>query len=390
PSQREMIIDEVFGMFKDIFGFFPSVAGSWLLDAHSMAYMSEKYNMKAFCICREQFGVDAYTLWGGYYSGAYYPSKKNMIIPAQTENMQIHTPVFRMLGIDPIYGYDEEKYSPALKRCFTMEPCWPCGQDKCVMDWYFKEYYENPVLNYSHATTGQENSFGLEKLYKSYPMQAELIAKWRDEGKLTVETLGESGSDFSSSFDITPPSALIALDDWSGHGHKSVWFSSRFYRANLFLDGNHLFFRDIRKYDENYTENYLTEPCEEIAAVYDAFPLVDGRLFSEKDSPCELAFDATVKSIYADADDNNLKIKVIFEDDNTAEIDLSEEKMVIKSRFPVIYRPGTNSSSISAFDNGFICRHNGYEYSILTSIAPEKSGDAYILSADNVIFTFNK
>lgn len=173
-----------------------------------MQYMSEKYHMDAFCICREQLAVDAYTLWGGYYSGGYYPSKNNMLCPAQNDENRIATPVFRMLGIDPIYGYDENKDSenhPRLNGCFTMEPYWDCGKDREVMEWYFREYYENPSLAGSHATTGQENSFGWEGIADGYRLQLELAQKWMSEGKLTVETLGETGRRFRKAFRDTRP-----------------------------------------------------------------------------------------------------------------------------------------------------------------------------------------
>ena len=121
-------IDEVFAAFAAHFGYYPQVAGSWLLDAHSIAYMSEQYHVKAFCICREQYAVDAYTLWGGYYSGGYYPSKNNMLCPASRAENTISTPVFRMLGIDPIYGYDEQTNHAGFEQgCCTMEPVWSSG-----------------------------------------------------------------------------------------------------------------------------------------------------------------------------------------------------------------------------------------------------------------------
>ena len=58
------------------------------------------------CICKEQIGTDGYTLWGGYWNQAYYPSRLNAFMPAQTERLQIDVPIFRMLGSDPIYQYD--------------------------------------------------------------------------------------------------------------------------------------------------------------------------------------------------------------------------------------------------------------------------------------------
>ena len=60
-DQREKLIDEAFRLFREIFGYTPKVAGSWLLDAYSMDYMSRKYELDALCICREQYAVDAYT-----------------------------------------------------------------------------------------------------------------------------------------------------------------------------------------------------------------------------------------------------------------------------------------------------------------------------------------
>ena len=63
PKERERIIDETFRLFKQRFGCFPRVAGSWLLDAHSMDYMSRKYGMDAFCICRERSVCSVYVNW---------------------------------------------------------------------------------------------------------------------------------------------------------------------------------------------------------------------------------------------------------------------------------------------------------------------------------------
>ena len=129
-AQRKRLIDEAFYKFKEIFGSLPKTAGSWLLDAYSMEYMSGKYGIDAMCICREQFAVDAYTLWGGYYTGGYYPSRNNALCPASSKANQIDTPVFRMLGLDPIYGYDEAKYPTGV---------WGLQYDGAGMDFWFRQ-----------------------------------------------------------------------------------------------------------------------------------------------------------------------------------------------------------------------------------------------------------
>ena len=113
---------------------YPRVAGSWIMDSFSMNYLREKYGMDAFCVCRDQWGTDCYTLWGGYFNQGYYPCKKNMLIPAQTKDEQIPVPVFRMLGSDPIEQYDagcDEEYNMAKAQpVCTLEPVWPSG--RCV------------------------------------------------------------------------------------------------------------------------------------------------------------------------------------------------------------------------------------------------------------------
>ena len=103
---REKMADKLFHDFKEVFGYYPRSLGAWCLDAHSIAYISEKYDVDAYCNCKDQFGTDGYTLIGGYYGQAYYPSRSNNHCPASSDKTRIDTPVFRMLGSDPIYQYD--------------------------------------------------------------------------------------------------------------------------------------------------------------------------------------------------------------------------------------------------------------------------------------------
>ena len=47
---------------------------------------------------KDQVGTDGYTLWGGYWNQAYYPSRVNAYMPAQTEEGQIPVPIFPYAG----------------------------------------------------------------------------------------------------------------------------------------------------------------------------------------------------------------------------------------------------------------------------------------------------
>lgn len=385
PAQREILIDEAFRKFHEIFGYYPRVAGSWILDAHSMAYMSDRYDMDAFCICREQYAVDAYTLWGGYYSGGYYPSRKNMLCPAQTAAMQINTPVFRMLGIDPIYGYDENHHNPRLGGCYTMEPYWPCGKDRDVMEWYFRAYCTNPAVTLSYATTGQENSFGWEKVEAGYRLQAELMQQYIQAGKLRVETLGETGTAFRKRFEQTPPSALSALEDWSGHDLQSVWFSCGQYRANLFRGGERLYFRDMQYFDENLTEPYFATPCTEWQAAYHNLPLVDNRLWSEPGQEAALSFAEPIQKIESLREENQTALIVLvrFTDGHLGTVRFAENGICFSGCGPLQWSFGNSKALSAAEPHRLVFRAYDTEYAVTTTgTVRHDSGTVLITPAD--------
>ena len=54
PEEREKLVDVYMEKFKSIFGEYPKSVGCWFIDAHSLAYMYDKYNIVASCNCRDQ------------------------------------------------------------------------------------------------------------------------------------------------------------------------------------------------------------------------------------------------------------------------------------------------------------------------------------------------
>lgn len=70
-SERKKIIDVYMEKFKAIFNCYPRSVGSWFIDAYSLNYLAEKYNVISSCNCKDQIGTDGYTLWGGYYNQGY-------------------------------------------------------------------------------------------------------------------------------------------------------------------------------------------------------------------------------------------------------------------------------------------------------------------------------
>ena len=77
PEERRKLVDAYMADFKAIFGCYPKTVGSWYIDEVTLAYMAQKYGIVASCNCKDQIGTDGYTLWGGYWNQAYYPSRQN-------------------------------------------------------------------------------------------------------------------------------------------------------------------------------------------------------------------------------------------------------------------------------------------------------------------------
>ncbi len=392
PAQREAMIDEAFRLFHEIFGYYPKVAGSWLLDAHSIAYMSDKYDMKAFCVCREQLAVDAYTLWGGYYSGGYYPSRNNMICPAQTEENTIKTPVYRMLGIDPLYGIDIGKYAGGrLWGCPTMEPVWGPGANADTMEHFFKYYYENPCLAQAHATTGQENSFGWPSIGPGYRMQLEKLAKLIADGKVVVEKLGDTGAAMQAATAITPACALVALEDWAHdaddaeHKCRSVWYSCKNYRANLFSCGKKLFFRDLQKYDDRYVERYLETPCLAWDATYDNLPVMDNLTWSADGVEAMLAFDGELCDLAANEKGEALEATATFADGHSVTVRFAEGGITVTGCEALHYIVGIPKPTVTAEGNVLSYVHNDYAYRVPTSGLVKTDSGYDVVAANGAI-----
>ncbi len=359
PKQREALIDEVFLKFKELFGEYPEVVGSWLLDAYSMNYMCEKYHIKAFCVCREQHSVDAYTLWGGYYSGGYYAAKTNMICPAQTAENQIEAPVFRMLGIDPIYAYEKQT---GISGCCTLEPTWKSGQLSKTVDWYFRTYYENPCLSHSETTTGQENSFGWENFGKGYEMQAQKLDALQKKGVLSIEKLGDTGEAYKKAFAMTPPAALCATEDWLEQGNRSVWYNCINYRANIFVREGKAYFRDIQMFDERYSEKYLTRPAGTWDAIYDNLPVVDSYRYSKDEKICALCL-ADGAEIEKITEDENALCVTLRGENGASGVRFAEDHIAIITDVSLSYQIGTLDVSLSENCLHFI--HNGFSYHVM-------------------------
>ena len=290
PAEREKLVDVYMEDFRAIFGHYPLSVGSWFIDAHTLGYMADRYGVIASCNCKDQVGTDGYTLWGGYWNQAYYPSRRNAYLPAQHEAAQIPVPVFRMLGSDPVYQYDDG-LGTDRQKVLSLEPVYGnSGADPDWVRWFFGFTTSEPCLAFAYTQAGQENSFTWEKMRRGYEYQMEYIARLVDEGRIAAMTLADCGRWFRSSFPITPATAVTVTSDWQNRDSRTVWYNSRFYRANFLWQDGEFRVRDIHLFDEAYASVYLDEPLTVSTCRYDALPVVDGFHWSRAEELAGLRF----------------------------------------------------------------------------------------------------
>ena len=284
--QREALLDELYSKFKEVFGYHPRVFGSWFFDTHTARYVSDRYGVDAFCNCKEQYGTDGYTLWGGYYGQGYYPSRNNVFLPAQNEDSQLSAPLFRMLGSDHVYQYDwglqADSGAQAIQGVITLEPSTNVGggNDPGWIDWYMKENFNGECLSFGYAQAGQENSFGWPRMERGLTYQFARFAQLQQEGKLIVEPLGDTGRWFKETYTTTPASAITAHSAFDDQEKKSVWYCSRHYRINLYADQRGLRIRDMHIFKEEQPDPFENTVCTKNEATYDSLPVMDGNIFS--------------------------------------------------------------------------------------------------------------
>lgn len=380
-EQREVLVDEVMRKFKEVFGYYPKTFASWVIDTHTINYITENYDISAIAICREQVGTDAYTLVGGYFNQAYYPSKNNIFTPAQTEDMRINVPVFRLLGPCPIHNYEYKKYMSEKWQDnpspYTLEPGWDVGRSPETVDWFFKTYFENEDLGFSYAQLGQENSFGAG-VVPALRMQLEKILKYKD---VEIQKMCETGEWFKKTYkEKTPATSVTALDNWDTEDVQAVYFDCEKYTSNIMRYKDKVFIRELFIFDERVKDIYIEDTCKTFDAVFENLPVIDNLNWcKDEKSNCGLVIDESASSFNAEKIEEGV-LKVYWAD---KAVIFSEEKIIIVSDKLKFY-VGKPACKISLEENKIVYDYKGNTYCLRIENAELEmlsSGDIEITTA---------
>ena len=52
PAERELLVDEAMRKFREVFGYYPKTFASWILDTHTVNYLTDHYDEKIETINR--------------------------------------------------------------------------------------------------------------------------------------------------------------------------------------------------------------------------------------------------------------------------------------------------------------------------------------------------
>lgn len=263
-EERIKLADAAMRGFREVWGRTPKSIACWNLDGFTCDYLTRTYGVDAYATCRDQIATDGFTIWGSPIAG-YYPSRTNLWSPAVERRNQIPTPVFRMLGQDPVYYYQSSYPFPDGHRHGgpdTMEPVWPSGRSDVFIQNFLRMVAEEPTLEFAYAQLGQENSFGWPEMGEAYVRQMRALAELIKGGAVRVETMGETGREFKRRFRTTPAQAQVMPIDPFGNTsppETTYWYQSGRYRSNLHIQDDTPFFRDLTIYGDKYEQPFLKE-----------------------------------------------------------------------------------------------------------------------------------
>ncbi|MBI3103912.1 hypothetical protein HYZ05_03145 [Candidatus Daviesbacteria bacterium] len=262
-GEREKLIDAAFDRFKEVFGSYPVSVGAWWIDSYSLDYMQAKYGITAALIVSDQYTTDNYQIWGQYFGVPYYPSRKNVLHPAQSQDEKLPVVVMQWAARDPFNGYgdgvEESTYSVQANDYLDYHKL-DTNYFSSLIDIYTKQ----PFNKFGHIVVGLENSYSWDKYGQEYRRQIEVLADKARQGQFQIVSMKGFTVWYQKSFPDFSSEHLIMADDPLGSFKKAVWFMNPFFRAGFFINQDGAVFRDIRQYVEGEEEICFQKRCDSV------------------------------------------------------------------------------------------------------------------------------
>lgn len=280
-SEREKLIDTAFEKFKSVFGYWPVSVGAWWIDSYSLVYMQKKYDITSALIVSDQYSTDNYQIWGQYFGTPYYPTKNNVLHPAQSIENKLPIVMMQWAPRDPVNAYG----NGVSESTFSMQANDYIDYHNLDTKYFSKliDIYTKQKFNqFAHVIVGLENSYKWDKYSAEYGKQMDIIAQKRNWDHLLVVTMKDFAAWYRVAFPKISPTQIIVADDPLGSFKKVVWFMNPFYRVAWFINLDGSVIRDIRQYIEGEEELCLKTRCDNVNFATSAIRVLDDVSFGHK------------------------------------------------------------------------------------------------------------
>ncbi len=245
-EDKKAIVDDVFGKFYEIFGFWPTATGSYYMDADLINYIKEKYPMvqcavatcweegpKAYHTCNNSW----YTLMDGGPWNPWIPSKCNTHVPACCEEDDSGIVAIPHLSRDLIACFDGNGSNfgthpqNVLRGMIYDTKTWEYPYLFNIIDQYRHQAKFNNGYSYNMMFVGPGwmNRKGrwespYELLVKSYEDGMAYYGKLKKEGKLLDLTMTEFAQWYREHKTYTEPEVSLWRDILYGSEKQHFWY----------------------------------------------------------------------------------------------------------------------------------------------------------------------
>ncbi len=252
-EDKKSIVDDVFGKFHDIFGFYPESTGSYYMDAELTNYIKETYpsvkcavatcweeGPKAYHTCNNSW----YTLMDGGPWNPWIPSKQNIHAPAANEAEDSGIVAIPHLSRDLLACYDGNGSNfgthpqNVLRGMIYDTKTWEYPYLYNLIDQYrdLEKYNNGYAYNMMFVGPGWLNKMGrweapYELLKKSYEDGMAYYGQLKKEGKLEDMTMAEFADYFRSKKTYTEPECALWRDILYGSDKQLFWYCDPYMRA---------------------------------------------------------------------------------------------------------------------------------------------------------------
>ena len=257
-EDKKSIVDDVFGKFHEIFGFYPQSTGSYYMDADLTNYIKEKYpsvkcavatcweeGPKAYHTCNNSW----YTLLDGGPWNPWIPSKQNTHAPAADESEDSGIVAIPHLSRDLLACYDGNGSNfgthpqNVLRGMIYDTKTWEYPYLYNLIDQYrhLAKFNNGYSYNMMFVGPGWLNKMGrweqpYELLKKSYEDGMAYYGELKKEGRAIDMTMAEFADFYRANKTYTEPECALWKDILYGSDKQLFWYSDPYMRACINMD----------------------------------------------------------------------------------------------------------------------------------------------------------